>query len=308
MAFAGGMLLRDRAWRGQRRATRRAGIADPTAAAAPHASKPFATTIEERRGVALNAIYIELSFEILAKSPEARDAEAVRLSDAEPLVWLPPTEASFDREGLDRFSFLGPGLLPAAEITAARAALEQYWGIVDSASCMRTILDLLEDGARGQFEYWCSVLAHHKLLDGSAPDIDALAESLASKFPSIRKADDSLSLRERLQLARDNWRLLHPGGTTAWDYARLVNVVILACGSGYLDNGQAWAIVRAVEAKARRSCRSWEQVADGFLIGRHLHFGVRRKDYDEAAKRLLTDNLSPWRTIPWDYSGPIETP
>lgn len=298
MAFAGGMLLRDRAWRRQRKATRRAGVADPTAPASPHAAKPFASTIAERRGLALSAIYTEFNLEVLARRSVSQVSEAVQVSDIVPSAWSPPDAASFVANGLDRFAYLGPGLLSAQEVAGARLGLERYWGVVDSASCMKMLLDLLEDGARGQFDYWCSLLAQHQLLEGSASDIAALADKLAPKFPAIKKGEDSLSLLERLQLARDRRQYLEPAGTAAWDFARIVANVIDACQLGYLDNGQAWAIILAVEGKARRAFRSWEQVGESFLVGRHLHFGVRRADFDAVVQRLLTHPLSPWRSLP----------
>lgn len=99
---------------------------------------------------------------------------------------------------------LGPDKVSAEDLARERGGLEYARGIVDSASCTRVVLGFLDGAEREEFDDWCSVLAHDQLLDGAKDDIAALAESLAPRFPNIKKADDSLSLVERLQLARDN--------------------------------------------------------------------------------------------------------
>src|SRR5215472_16038544 len=114
---------------------------------------------------------------------------------------------------------------------------------------MRTLLSLLDGGARVEFDHWCDILAEHRLLKGTTSEIEDLARRLTPNFPQIKKADDSLSLLERLELARENWRRLHPGGTAAWDYVRIVQVATTACQVGYLDNGQAWAHILDIENK-----------------------------------------------------------
>jgi len=159
-----------------------------------------------------------------------------------------------------------------------------------------------------EFDHWCDILAEHRLLKGTTSEIEDLARRLTPNFPQIKKADDSLSLLERLELARENWRRLHPGGTAAWDYVRIVQVATTACQVGYLDNGQAWAHILDIENKASRAFRSWEQLGESFVIGRYLHYGVRRPVVDEAIARLRTHSQSPWRTVPWEYRGPEELP
>jgi Protein of unknown function (DUF1266) len=300
VALATGMLLRNRRLSRERRERHRAGRPDPAPSAAPHDAKAFASTIEERRALALRAIYDEGGFEVLVKTPDAPGS-----SGAMPGGTKMP--AGYPR-GLELFAFLGPGKFSVAALDAEREELNHNWGIVDSASCMRTLLSLIDGGARAEFDHWCGVLAHCELLRGSDREIANLAQRLAPDFPRVKKADDSLSLLERLEVARENWRRLHPGGTAAWDYVRIVQVATTACQVGYLDNGQAWAMILDIGNKAAQAFRSWEQLGESFVIGRYLHYGVRMPAYDEAIARLRTHRQSPWRTIPWEYRGPEELP
>jgi hypothetical protein len=69
VGLAAGMWIRDRGWHALRRKLRRGGLPERTAAAPFHAVKPFATTLEERRAVALRAIYDEGVYELLPKMP-----------------------------------------------------------------------------------------------------------------------------------------------------------------------------------------------------------------------------------------------
>jgi Protein of unknown function (DUF1266) len=305
--LAAGMWIRDRGWRALRRKLRRAGLPERAAAAPFHEVKPFATTFAERQAVALRAIYDEGTYESLAKTPESLGAPAGKVKGGVRATARPGT-APVNPHGLERFSFLGPRDLSTADLAIEREELNRNWGIVDSASCMRTLLSLVDGGARREFNYWWRVLAEHRLLEGTTSEIETLAQRLAPNFPHLKKADDSLSLLERLKLARENWRRLHPGGTAAWDHARVVQICTTACQLGYLDNGQAWAIILNIGDKAAHAFRSWEQVGESFVTGRYLHFGVRRPVFDEAIARLRTHSQSPWRTIPWKYLGPAELP
>jgi hypothetical protein len=298
VGLAAGMWIRDRGWRALRRKQRRAGLPERTAAAPFHEGTPFATTVEERRAVALRAIYDEGVYEVLAGTP---DGPGGHPAEAKGAPSNPP-------RGVERFAFLGPENLSTTDLVSSREELKRNWGMVDSASCMRTLLSLLDGGARRQFDHWCHTLAEHHLLKGTTSEIEDLARRLAPEFPQVKKADDSLSLLERLELAREHWRRLYPGGTAAWDYVRVVQIVTTACHLGYLDNGQAWAIVLNIGEKAVRSFLSWEQIGESFVIGRYLHYGVRVRVFDEAIARLRTHSQSPWRTVPWQYRGPEELP
>jgi hypothetical protein len=255
------------------------------AKAAP--SRPYATTIEERRGLALGAFYIETKLRPLLQ--RERDPNAAPTHDP-----------------IKTFELLGPEHWSAADVAGFRAGLERDWSIVDAESCMTVIFYLLDEGGRGEFSYWSSVLARHHLLDGAEGDIDALAGDLDKQRQKPEGKEPALSTRDRLLLASQSWRRLHPAGTAAWDYARLIAVIICSCAAGYIGNGQAWALICGIEARSRRIFRSWAQYADSFLTGSYLEIGERVADVEEAAVRLQKNPLAPWTRLAWDYGGPAE--
>jgi hypothetical protein len=119
VGLAAGMWIRDRGWRALRRKLRRGGLPERTAAAPFHAVKPFATTLEERRAVALRAIYDEGVYELLPKMPDSPAPAGKRNSAAR--ATAQPDAASANPRGLERFCFLGPADLSAADLaTGAR--------------------------------------------------------------------------------------------------------------------------------------------------------------------------------------------
>jgi hypothetical protein len=258
-----------------------------TVVAKATASRPYATTMEERRGLALGAIYIETKLLPLLQRERAPNAA--------------PTH-----DPIKTFELLGPENWTAADVAGFRAALERDWSIVDAESCMTVIFYLLDEGGRGEFSYWSSVLARHHLLDGAEGDIAALAGDLDKQRQKPEGKEPALSTRDRLLLASQRWRQLHPAGTAAWDYARLVAVIVCSCAAGYIDNGQAWALICGIEARSRRIFRSWTQFADSFLTGSYLELGERVADVEAAADRLQKNPLAPWSRLAWDYGGPAE--
>jgi hypothetical protein len=250
-------------------------------------SRPYASTMEERRGLALGAIYIEAKLQPLLQ--RQRDSNAAPTHDP-----------------IKTFELLGPEHWTAADVAGFRAALDRDWSIVDAESCMTVIFYLLDEGGRGEFSYWSSVLARHHLLDGAEDDIAALAGDLDKQRPKPEGAEPALSTRDRLLLASQSWRRLHPAGTAAWDYARLVAVIVCSCAAGYIENGQAWALICGIEARSHRLFRSWTQFADSFLTGSYFEVGERVADVEQAAERLQKNPLAPWQRLAWDYGGPGE--
>jgi Protein of unknown function (DUF1266) len=248
-------------------------------------SRPYASTMEERRGLALGAIYIEAKLQPLLQ--RQRDSNAAPTHDP-----------------IKTFELLGPEHWTAADVAGFRVALDRDWSIVDAESCMTVIFYLLDEGGRGEFSYWSSVLARHHLLDGAEDDIAALAGDLDKQRPKPEGAEPALSTRDRLLLASQSWRRLHPAGTAAWDYARLVAVIVCSCAAGYIENGQAWALICGIEARSHRLFRSWTQFADSFLTGSYLEVGERVADVEQAAERLQKNPLAPWQRLAWDYGGP----
>jgi hypothetical protein len=286
LGFAGATFLRGQG-QDNKPAIPPPAVSAPALPAKSTVSRPYASTVEERRGLALGAIYVETTLQPLQQ--RERNPNAAGAHDP-----------------IKIFDLLGPEDWTAADVAGFRAALARDWSIVDAESCMTVIFYLLDEGGRGEFSYWSSILARHHLLDGSESDIAALAAELEKQRSQPPPPAPALSIHDRLLLASQGWRRLHPAGTAAWDYARLIAVIVGSCAAGYIENGQAWALICGIEARSRRLFRSWAQYADSFLTGSYLEYGERMPDVVEATDRLLKNGLGPWVRLPWEYSGPGE--
>jgi hypothetical protein len=96
-----------------------------------------------------------------------------------------------------------------------------------------------------------------------------------------------------------------------YDWGRAVNLARWGLRSGYCDRAQAENVVLRVGELCAAHYGSWADLSAGFALGRLLFFDdedfpVHYVTVREAHRRLLDDEGSPYRTLPW--AAEIRTP
>ncbi|MPZ79324.1 MAG: DUF1266 domain-containing protein [Actinophytocola sp.] len=116
---------------------------------------------------------------------------------------------------------------------------------------------------------------------------------------------------ERISRYEDRFRadgILPPNGVVAslraYDWGRAVTMARWGMRAGYCDRVAAErGVLRAGDLCARHY-GSWAELSAGFGMGRMLSFDdedfpVHHVEVREAHRKLLAEDASPWRTMPW---------
>jgi hypothetical protein len=99
----------------------------------------------------------------------------------------------------------------------------------------------------------------------------------------------------------------------AWDIGRYADIVRYSFAAGYVNESQAWQLLRSAAQLAAPAYGSWKGFADDFMTGRQLWMRAQAGTADEnwavsqevtarAAQRLTdpANEQSPWRITPWE--------
>jgi hypothetical protein len=87
---------------------------------------------------------------------------------------------------------------------------------------------------------------------------------------------------------------------TAWDMGRMVNVARWSYTCGYLPESKAWEFIFLAEKESSACYVDWAAFSNAYIIGRAL-WGNEDDQLDimiSAAKGLLSDEASPWKSMP----------
>jgi len=83
--------------------------------------------------------------------------------------------------------------------------------------------------------------------------------------------------------------------TAAWDYGRTGLIARHSVKAGYLEEDEAWEIMRAAAHNATRIYRSWRAFLAGYVIGRAVGYGNNSTDIYAPLRYLLHNENSPFR-------------
>jgi uncharacterized protein DUF1266 len=139
----------------------------------------------------------------------------------------------------------------------------------------------------------------HDILAGAEPSPE-FAESRRETLQEVWGVTSRQDLRARVQA------LLSDDGDAArigWNYPRAINIVRWAYVAGYLQQDEAWSLVFPAAERLQKTFSSWQQMGQVYLDARAKWYSNRladRRQADYAYSRLLADQDSPWRKLPWN--------
>ena len=136
--------------------------------------------------------------------------------------------------------------------------------------------------------------------------------ALAARREELRAAaatqPETLEELWRLDATQVGWHGLRRGVLLGFDAARAAMLVRCGLVLGWLDEAAAWTFLLDMAADVRRSFGSWEEYAADFKLSRALWRAIDAPDlFDAITDRLLADERSPWRSLPWTVPG-LELP
>ncbi len=111
------------------------------------------------------------------------------------------------------------------------------------------------------------------------------------------------SYKERMQIVRQYDDKLGSRGLSTWDNCRYINLVRWGYLLGFVSEKEAYDLIMPIADRIQKSCNSWQQMNDEYLIGRKFwslaQWKEDQENNDRIVKLLLTQKTSPWATLPW---------
>lgn len=178
------------------------------------------------------------------------------------------------------------------------AILEDFWGVIDKNSALKSLENILTQGHRTKFN----------VLKNTLPGDGSLDSTSLSKFKQIFSFD--LEDRHELKMSDEDYRklaqwiqrthrYLKESGILAWDAARYIQLIRLSFIAGYLNDDEAWAEILKLAPLVEGRFESWMEFSQSFLIGRTFWSGADDPQVKAVCERLLGSPASPWQFFHW---------
>jgi hypothetical protein len=162
--------------------------------------------------------------------------------------------------------------------------LSEQWGI-DSRADFIKMADSLKAGRHSA--------VYGKLAQGiDVPDFEEEKENL----------EEARILFKKDGLANDTPNML------IWDLGRLINIARFAFDAGLIDRKTALAYLKDAALLVKDAYKSWKELSVGYQFGRAVWGGID-EEYEtltEGMEQLLTEEDSPWVTLPFDLPLSID--
>lgn len=176
--------------------------------------------------------------------------------------------------------------------------LEEFWGIRDKATALKTLENIRRVGHRTKFNVLKSAIPSEGNIDLASMD----------KFKQIFSFD--LEEAQELQMTDEDYKrlagwmqrtnqYLKESGILAWDCARYIHLVRLSFVAGYLNDNEAWAEILKLAPLAEDRFGDWMEFSQSFLIGRTFWSGSDDPEIKLICQKLLGHPASPWQFISW---------
>jgi hypothetical protein len=169
--------------------------------------------------------------------------------------------------------------------------LSEQWGI----DTKKDFLEMAESLKTGRHSKIYNRLAAGEKIENSESGTENLAENLAEAKKLFKK--------EKLigAAAPDMY---------IWDLARLINLTRFTFDAGLIDRKTALACLKDAALLVKKTYKSWKDLSVAYQLGRAVWGGLddreELEELQEGMKQLLTEEDSPWVTLPFDMKLDFE--
>lgn len=190
---------------------------------------------------------------------------------------------------------------PSRQVRGDMALMcKEDWSVETAENLVQTLNWLAHEGHRRPHRLR---IRQYCLLDRAA--VMARREDLRA---AGRAEPEALEELWRLNAVQADWHGVRGGVLLGFDAARAAMLVRAGLVLGWLDEATAWRYLTDMAADVHRSFGSWADYAADYKLSRALWRAVDAPDlFDAITDRLLADERSPWRTLPWTVAG-LEVP
>ncbi len=219
------------------------------------------------------------------------------------------TAISIGAINAEQTGYFCDSLSTGGRATEIKENLSEYYGIVDRDSAFETLNWLCLEGHRKYFDIIKKTILNKAESMGiiEAADIEHVQiyfsnlqaalpefiEHVQIYFSNLQAALPEL-IQENILCSKAD---LSNSSIAAWDMGRLVLVTRCCFDVGYISEQEAWDYINRAYKVCKENYSSWEQLANGYLIGRAMWSGsnIALTGIIAIAKGLLQDEQSPWK-------------
>ncbi len=215
--------------------------------------------------------------------------EEIALS-SESKRWLLALPALVNRANGESHTTLEVELISREATAEHSRRLQEWWGIKNRNDLLKQISKLEEHGHNERYQRLLELLIVHP---------DMAPQKIVAVYHLTRKDKNYLNfLSENLEKAQQTELL-------AWDWGRAAALARWGYQSGYLEEREAWIILRYYGEKIQADYNSWKEYGRGYAFGR-LFWASGFNGLDkfqgqtEEVLEILLSEHGLWANIAWN--------
>ena len=161
----------------------------------------------------------------------------------------------------------------------ARRELSNSWDMDSKEEFLEMAEYLLTEGHQKAYEF-C-----RKVLDENGGEQADISNIDLAKYAS--EYDGRLGRRQNIQFVKENYHKFSSAGIKAWDIARYVNNVNMACCAEFITETEGQQLVAKALVEAQKQYQDWNEYWNDFNLGRYFWGGD-----DDPTFSKITDTLT----------------
>jgi hypothetical protein len=235
---------------------------------------------------------------ILAGDDAARArASATPVEPRSPHSWALATTAIIFEANGNRHDLLTGIVATPDGLESGKRLLSKWWGVNNRDGLLEMLTWLQFEGHRSSFE-------------ALGRQVDAMNEQqfMTTKAAILTNGQELL----RLEVVRQNHRLLGQKGILAWDLARYIALCRWGYLAGYMSETEAWDHIMPAALRLQQTFSSWQDLQIDYLVGREFWSAEQTQENGNRFRAIydqfVHDPSSPWNVDPWTMDLGVTAP
>ncbi|MCL2246528.1 MAG: DUF1266 domain-containing protein, partial [Lentimicrobiaceae bacterium] len=193
------------------------------------------------------------------------------------------------------------------------------WAVACGADLIHLRADIINDLTTGTDSETCiHILSQQWGIDTKA-DFIKMADSLKGGRHSViyqrlaagekiaKYEEEKENLQEALAVFQNDGLATTVPNMLIWDLGRLINISRFAFDAQLIDRQTALAYIKESALLVKKNYNSWKELSVGYQFGRAVWGGLEEYETLKGGmEQLLTEEDSPWVTLPFDMKLEFE--
>ena len=129
----------------------------------------------------------------------------------------------------------------------------------------------------------------------------AIYQRLAAGETIANYEEEKENLQEALMFFKSSGLAATVPNMLIWDLGRMINISRFAFDAKLIDRNTALSYLKEAALLVKKNYKSWKELSVGYQFGRAVWGGLEEfETLKEGMEQLLTEEDSPWVTLPFD--------